>query len=751
MDLTTFYIQFRDETLENLRIVSDGLLALESRSLNADDRKNTIDAVFRAMHTIKGSGRMLGLDELSRIAHACEHVLGAVRDGRRELDTALANDLLRGGDAIQEMVTALIDGRAPSVQSAALLDALGKATPPPAEGAPADIPPGPAADPGAEQLLPAEQLEPTQPANMARGSRNASRQTVRVRVDRLDRLLNLAGDLKIDSQTEDEHLQGLNTIEQQMRAQMRALVGLEAELRRMRFSPSQQESINKYLNAALNASEGLGLSMHSAVERFAQHTAQSAQIVDDLEQEVMAARLLPISTLFSNLPRAVRTLAAELHKEVNLSLVGETTELDRKAIEALGDPLMHLVRNAVDHGLETAAEREQAGKPRQGNLAIKAEAMGAFVHITIHDDGRGIDPQRLRATAVRKGLINNDVAQALTDQEAIELVFMPGFTTAAMITDVSGRGVGMDVVRTNIVELGGQVQIASEFGAGTTVTITLPLTLVTTRVVLIECGSQLFGLPASGCRSIVWVHPSQVRTIESRAMLPRAEGLATLLRLDEVLGISHSRQMNVERTPAVLVGDTSRPIALLVDRLLDEREVVVKPLGPLLDPLRRYSGAFQVSDGRLALLLNPVALAQMTRGMALAATPAATTAQRTRNRLLIADDSFATRELIRSILSSAGYDVTTAVDGLDALDKLRADQFDLVVSDVEMPRVDGFQLTSRIRSELGKNNLPVIIVTSLASETHRRRGLEAGAQAYIIKSQFNQGNLIDTIRQLLGA
>ncbi|HEU5087796.1 MAG TPA: response regulator, partial [Roseiflexaceae bacterium] len=223
----------------------------------------------------------------------------------------------------------------------------------------------------------------------------------------------------------------------------------------------------------------------------------------------------------------------------------------------------------------------------------------------------------------------------------------------------------------------------------------------------------------------------------------------TLLRLDEVLGISHARQLQSERTPAFLVGDASRPIALLVDNVLDEREVVVKPLGPLLDPIRRYSGAFQLGDGRLALLLNPVALAQITRGMALAA-PAATAQSATSHRLLIADDSFATRELIRSILSSAGYDVTTAVDGFDALEKLRASDFDLVVSDVEMPRVDGFQLTSRIRTELGKTDLPVIIVTSLSSDTHRRRGLEAGAQAYIVKSQFNQGNLIDTIRQLLG-
>jgi two-component system chemotaxis sensor kinase CheA len=319
-----------------------------------------------------------------------------------------------------------------------------------------------------------------------------------------------------------------------------------------------------------------------------------------------------------------------------------------------------------------------------------------------------------------------------------------------MITDVSGRGVGMDVVRTNITELGGQVHVESRPGRGTTMTLNVPLTLVTTRVLLIAVEDQIFGLPASGCHGVVWVQPDQVRTIEGRAVLPRPEGIAPLLRLDELLGIAHARHMHNRRTPAILVGAVSRPVAILVDRLIDEREVVVKPLGPLMERQRRYNGAFQLGDGRLALLLNPLTLTHLTRGMALAALPNQVTQAQRRQELLVVDDSFATRELIRSILTSTGYAVTTAIDGIDALDKLRVGSYDLVVSDVEMPRLDGFQLTVRIRTELGKPNLPVIIITSLASETHRRRGLEAGAQAYIVKSQFNQGNLIDTIRQLLG-
>lgn len=760
MDLTTFYSQFRDETAENLRVMNDGLMALE-QSPDEDARRELIAAIFRAMHTIKGSARLLGLEQISQIAHTCEHILGAVREGRRELDRALTDDLMRGGDAILEFVGAMVDGRQVNINVEQLTRTLGRGLPKtddgatpdaqisptaPAEPAPAETQPVPA--PAPEPVAP---LEPMPAAPTGRGAR-ASRQTIRVRVDRLDRLLNLAGELTIGSQVQSMHLETLHELEMLVRQQERALVALDNELKRMRFSPTQREAINRHINGALNTGEQAQEMIHGTIERFSQHAGQSTQLVQDLEQEVMVARLLPVSTVFSNLPRAVRELARELSKEVALIINGETTEFDRKVIEALSDPLTHLLRNALDHGIERPEERAQAGKSRQGTLTIEARALGSFAQITISDDGRGMDPKKLRAAGIRKGLLTPEAATLLSDQEAIDLVFMPGFSTAAMITDISGRGVGMDVVRTNIVELGGQVHIDSHLGKGTTVTLVLPLTLVTTRVILVEAGEQLFGLPASTCHGIVWVNPAQVRTVEGRAMLPRTEGLTPLLRLDELLEIGAARHVpHMRRTPAILIGATNRPIAIIVDRLADEREVVVKPLGPLMEKQRRYSGAMQLGDGRLALLLNPATLAQMTRGMALAAPPSRSDQEQRPIRLLVADDSFATRELIRSILSSAGYDVTTAVDGWDALDKLRANPYDLVVSDVEMPRVDGFQLTARIRTELGKTDLPVIIITSLASETHRRRGLEAGAQAYIVKSQFNQNNLIETIRQLLGS
>lgn len=750
MDLTSFYSQFRDETVENIRTLTNGLIALEGMPTDAPERRQFLDEIFRAMHTIKGSARVLGFEHIGQIAHTCEHILGAVREGRRELDRALADDLLRGGDAILELAQALVEGRSTNVDVEALTLALGRGKrqeagqeSAPASGmtvtttdAPSDAPAG-----ASRQI-----------ANSVANSRGRNaRQTIRVRVDRLDRLLNLAGELAIAQQSQSMHVQALEELKMLLARQQRALVALEAEIAHLRLLAGQREAINGHLNEALNTGDHAGKIIRTQIEQFTSQADQHAQLVEDLEQEVMAVRLLPVSTLFAHLPRAVRELAHAAEKDIALVLQGESTELDRKIIEALSDPLVHLVRNAADHGIEPPAEREEHGKPPQGTLTVHALALGSYVHITVSDDGRGMDPQRLRQSAVQKGLMSEEAAARLSDQEALELIFLPGFTTARMITDISGRGVGMDIVRTNIMDIGGQVLLESSVGVGTAITLVLPLTLVTTQVLLVEAADQIFALPASGCLGSLLTTLDDITTIEGHAMIAHESHLVPLYQLADLLALKQvAARPRGRRLPTVLVGSAQRPSAIMVDRLMDEREVVVKSLGPLLECQRHYGGAVQLGDGTLALLLNPSALTHLARGITVGPTAPRNQTTQKRAHLLVADDSFTTRELIRTILQSVGYDVTTATDGLDALNKVRDGRYDLVVSDIEMPRMDGFTLTECIRKEIGRADLPVIIVTSLASEKHHRRGLEVGAQAYIVKSQFNQGNLLETVRQLLG-
>jgi two-component system, chemotaxis family, sensor kinase CheA len=814
MDMTRFYNQFREETSENIRIFGDGMLVLEKdTALNDPDTREQLGAIFRAMHTIKGSARLLGFGAIGRLAHTMEHILGAVRDGQHTVDRDLIDVMLKSGDALLEMTQAAVEGGTTSVNVDELVDKLNaslegrkeddKASDPPAApdtqskeaqeaeamksriaarkarvreqrkarqaDAPAEQAPAPeSAEPSEDTAADADSDDdaddadaPIQPGPTPSGVPTApaaakpqftQRQTVRVRVDRLDKLINLTGELVVGKQVLADHAQALFDMSGLLQQQERELLALDTLLRTLRLPPEQRQSLDRSLNSLLNSNDQFRRMLRRQNEQFGYQVEQQGLLINDLEQEVLAARMLPVSNVFASLPRAVRELANATNKEVHLDIRGETTEMDRKLLEALSDPLLHLIRNAIDHGIESPDQREAAGKARQGRVAVGAEAVGGEVHITIRDDGRGLNPQKLRDIAVKKNLISKENAALLSDQEALELIFLPGFSSASMITDISGRGVGMDVVRTNMNELGGQVMLESQLGHGTEIRLVLPLTIVTTRILLIHVGTALFALPASGCHGIIWAYRQHIQTIEGRPTMLH-EGhtipflhIADLMDLEAEAPFTHN-----EREAAVLIGSPQRLLSVMVSQLVDEQEAVVKPLGVLLERQRRYSGAVQLGDGRLVLLLNPVWLVQSARGIAQKTATVSTNGKAVRRpQLLIAEDSFTTRELIRSILQSAGYDVTAAIDGHDALDKLRGKSYDLVVTDVEMPRVNGFELTSRIRNELGDHDTPVIIITSLASDEYRQRGMEAGAQAYIVKSQFNQDNLLNVIQQLLG-
>ncbi len=773
LDLSSFYNQFRDETNENIRLLSDGLLALERTAPDTPAAREQINSIFRAVHTIKGSARMLGFAAIGQLAHSMEHKLGAVREGRLTLTPELTSLLLQSGDAIQALTNDAVAGLAPSVDPAPLIAQLdGAASPtPPAPTPPVPTPPVPAppvptpvpappAPPVPAPPVPAPPAPPATPASApsttpapatpSRQRRSALPQTIRVRTDRLDRLLNLTGELVIEEQALLVHAETLSHLLDLAQQHTHTMQAMLSELAQIRLSPSEQQRLTRRSEQLDSLTTDLRQLIRRETERFHSFLNQHHVLVGDLQEEVITTRLLPISTVFTSLPRAVRELSLATSKQVELEVHGETTELDRKLLEALSDPLLHIVRNAVDHGIEPPDERAALGKPPHGTIRVEAHATGGEVRIVVEDDGRGIDPQRMRDTAIRKGLLSAERAALLSDQEAIELVFAPGFTTAPILTDISGRGVGMDVVRTNITELSGQVLLESQLGRGTRLTLLLPLTLVTTRVVLVQVGEFRFALPASGCHAITWVYQAQLEPIEGRATYRYDGQLLPVLSLADLLGIAAAPPfLHDERMPALVLGTGPRLLGLLVDQVQDEREAVVKPLSELMEVQRRYIGAIQFGDGQVVLLLNPMTLLSLARGTTLKL-PSMESKRTARPRLLIADDSFTTRELLRTILTSVGYDVTAAVDGRDALDKLRAGVYDLVVSDVEMPHMNGFELTASIRQELGLAELPVIIVTSLASAEHKRQGMEAGAQAYIVKGEFDQANLLRAIEQLLG-
>ncbi len=768
-DLSAFFGQFREETEENVRSLTSGLLALESQPAH----RGTLDGIFRAAHTVKGSARMLGQVETARLSHAMESVLGDLRSGQLKMSPTLNDVLLASADVLLALAAKV--GEPPPTDERVdplivRLDALSlanvSAAPPPAAPSPEVPPPvvaapAPEAPPPAPEALPPEvqpaplppapaAAPPALPAMFDQRARpgGAIRPTVRVPIARLDRLLNTTGELVVTRQTNLAHGDKLQELQKLILKQERVLENLLSTTLKLRGAASVRNDLQQLgaqLDSLLIETRGM---LRGAIEQWGTHIAGTDALVDELEAEVMATRLQPIAGLFAPIPRSVRELARALGKEVALVTEGETTEADRKVIEMLADPVLHLVRNALDHGIEMPADRVAAGKPAEATLRISARSLGGVIELIIADDGRGIDPAVIRQTAVRRGLIEADAASRLRDDEALDLIWQPGFTTSAMITDISGRGVGMDVVRTAVIEIGGRVEISSVVGLGTTFTMNLPITLLTTRVLLFEASGGMYALPSTACLGGRRVPGAEIQTIEGRPTIRLNERVVPVVALAPMLDQRGPLPLPSNISTLVILGPANRPLALLVDRLIDEREAVVKSLGAVLAIQRLCSGAVALPDGRLVLLLNPAALIDRARevGRPIArAAPSVAPA-----RLLVAEDSFTTRELLRSILQSAGYRVETANHGRDALDKLQSNPYDLVVSDVEMPHLNGFELTRHIRADQRLQNLPVIIITSLAREADRREGLLAGAQAYIVKSQFDQSNLLETIQQLLG-
>ena len=482
----------------------------------------------------------------------------------------------------------------------------------------------------------------------------------------------------------------------------------------------------------------LGETATDELEPVSDELAAGDRLLDDLKEAAIGMRTLPLASIVGPYPRAVRDLASEQRKEVDLVVAGAETELDRVILEALSEPLVHLLRNAVGHGVELPEERERAGKPRRATVRLRAEQRGGLVEITVSDDGRGVSREAL--------------AEARKEGSLADVLARPGFSTASEVTELSGRGVGLHAVKKHVESFGGNVEVRSEPGRGTDVVLLLPLSLALLEVLLVERGGQAFGIPLASVEEAIAV--DKTVALGGRPALELRGASVSLADLAVLVG-ADAPPLH-DRAPAVVVSASGRRIAALCDRLLGQEEVVVKRLGRLLDGVSGYMGAAILGDGTIALLLDPTSLVRAPRRTApqTKAAPRNGAGRKTERRapkVLVVEDSFTVRELQRSILEAAGYRVETARDGRDALDRLsRDDDVNLVLTDVEMPEMDGIALTETIRRQPEHSSLPVVIVTSRGSEDDRRRGIEAGADAYMAKRSFDQQALLETIERLVG-
>jgi two-component system chemotaxis sensor kinase CheA len=466
--------------------------------------------------------------------------------------------------------------------------------------------------------------------------------------------------------------------------------------------------------------------------------------------------MLPVSWLLDFLPKQVRDLSRDVGKEVELIVQGSDVEIDKRILEEMKAPLTHLVRNAIDHGLEKPRARVALGKPAAGTLAISVSQLDDNkVEIKVSDDGEGIDLAKVKVAAVKSGFISAEAASELNEAAVLQLIFQSGISTSPILTEISGHGLGMAIVREKVDKLGGEIAIESKNGSGASFRMALPLTLATFKGILVKAGGQTFAIPTMNVLGATRVMGNTIKTVENRETIILDGRPIAFVRLADVLELPRRDDDPPDAYIEVLIlSAAGQRAAFGMEAVINEREVLVKKLSKPLVRVRNINGATVLGSGAPVLILNVTDLLKSAGQLAAGGTlrpvqRAVEKGARKVHRILVADDSVTSRMLLKNILESGGYHVTTAIDGLEAFATLRTGEFDVVVSDVEMPRLDGFEFTARIRSEKRFSDLPVVLVTALGSREHRERGIDVGASAYIVKSDFDQSNLLEVVRKLV--
>ena len=692
---------FAREAEEHLQGIRQGLLAMEKEG----GGEAPLNELLRRAHTLKGSAKMVDLLEISTVAHHMEDLLKELHGGGRELSPALIDLLLVATDAIEALLAQASAGGVVGVNVAPIIEALQAGALPEQKAAPV------VAAPAAER-----------------------RRSVRASVERLDQLSNLMGEILLSRQALTEHQRQLSGL----------LPQIDAFLDRLRRAENfrQMKQIRGVLQKICN--------------ELAQDTTQLGYQAEEIYQRTMQLRLLPLATVTDEFERALRDLARSLGKEIDFVVEGKEVELDRTVLDLVKPMLLHVLNNAVDHGIEPAELRLQQGKASYGTIHLKAQYEGSFVQIVVRDDGQGIDPAKVRAAAVSRGLLSADEAARTSDDATLYLVLQPGFSTREFITDVSGRGVGLDVVKSNLDEVKGNLTITSQVGRGTELRLRVPSSLAMFTGLLVEAVGETYVIPQQYVHEVVRLAPREVRLELGREVICLRERTIPLVTLADLLTGQAQRRdeaLAEGRVTVVVLSYREQLLGCLVDRAVGLQDVVVKPLGSQLKSLDYVAAATLLGAGTPALIVAVADLFEArhgSEGTRLREAHAARQARARRGRILVVDDSITTRTMEKNILETNGYEVTIAVSGFDALEKLDQESFDLMVSDVEMPGMTGFELTAKVREREATRSMPVIIVTSLASAEHRRAGMEAGAQAYIVKGSFDQGTLLETVEALIG-
>jgi len=764
---------FKEESEEHIQKLNEGFLSLEKEP----HQSPLLSELFRHSHSVKGSARMMGFSSIEKVAHAIETILGKIQKGEIKVERDVMEALYKGVDFLAEIIEYISQGEEEEeTRSEEILEHLSRfTTAPKKEGvfSPQDSHPPKSAKKRKSQkrapesppsLLSQEQkwerrktdVSPeTQDVPVGRRKADvALHETIRIATKKLDNLMNQIGELLITKIKIDQRIQDTKRLidfskdflnELQKTQKMVSPVDEDLTVTTLDLCKNLLHKANE---SALQMDKELNLFYHQLTE----DRNQLSLITDELQKDVKKTRMLPFYTAVEIFPRMVRDLAQEEGKNIRLEIRGGEVELDKNILENIKEPLIHLMRNAIDHGIETPEERKKKGKPVEGVIYIRASQKGDSIIIDIEDDGNGIQLELIKKTALKRNLYTPHQLEHMTAHQVLDIIFQPGFSTSTILTDVSGRGVGMDVVRTNIEKLRGLINVDSRPGEGTLFTIKLPLTIVTLQTLKVQIQEEIYSIPTSSIETTLEVFPEKIFTIEGQEAISYNHRPIPLVNMEEILELSSGEEtIEEEKRPAVILGSAEKRIAFLVDKLIGEDAVVAKALGPHLERVRNISGATILGNGRVSLILNVSDLIESARYHTLKGRrkKAVEAKEDIKKSILVIEDSITTRTLEVSILESAGYGVVAAMDGQDGYSKLTNQKFDLIVTDIQMPHMDGFTFTQKVKSEPQYQHIPVILLTSFESPSEKKRGVEVGADAYITKSSFDQNNLLDTITRLL--
>ncbi|WP_223470834.1 MULTISPECIES: hybrid sensor histidine kinase/response regulator [unclassified Pseudomonas] len=736
---------FSLEAEAQVQVLSADLLALERDPTQAD----YLESCMRAAHSLKGAARIVGVDAGVSVAHVMEDCLVSAQERRLVLGAEHIDALLQGTDLLTRIATPGNSVGAPDIDAYVAL--MGRLLDPNAPQAPAVASPSveTPVEPLRVELPEVEPPAATEPAPKRKRVTEGGERVLRVTAERLNSLLDLSSKSLVETQRLKPWLATMQRLKRQQSSGLRALEELNVHLRDHALSLQAQEALGD-ARRLLAETQQLLAQKTAELDEFAWQASQRAQVLYDT---ALACRMRPFADVLSGQARMVRDLGRSLGKQVRLDIEGEKTQVDRDVLEKLEAPLTHLLRNAVDHGIESPEQRILAGKPAEGLIRLRASHQAGLLVLELADDGVGVDLERVRRSIVERGLSPEQTAASLSEEELLTFLFLPGFSLRDKVTEVSGRGVGLDAVQHMVRQLRGAVVLEQTAGEGSRFHLEVPLTLSVVRSLVVEVGDEAYAFPLAHIERMCDLAPEDIVQVEGRQHFWHEGRHIGLVAASQLLNRA-ATQGSSQTLKVVVIRERETIYGVAVERFIGERTLVVLPLDERLGKVQDISAGALLDDGSVVLIVDVEDLLRSVDKLLdtgrLERIARQNQAQAPRKRILVVDDSLTVRELQRKLLLNRGYDVAVAVDGMDGWNALRSEDFDLLITDIDMPRMDGIELVSLLRRDNRLQSLPVMVVSYKDREEDRRRGLDAGADYYLAKASFHDDALLDAVVELIG-